>query len=305
MAVNQQPKLSRDRPFLVELFVVSNLAFLILDIYVAHSVNAFHHWAEWIPFYYAIAGVVILLSTLIWSTRFREGTAHFDKGLGRRLGFIVAWSAIFVGIGGLVLHLESQFFQALTLRTLVYSAPFVAPLSFAGLGFLLLLNRMVPRGSMEWGKWVIFLALGGFLGTFMLSLADHAQNGFFYLTEWIPVVVSAVAVGYLLTIIVGPVRVSFLNLGFAILALQMLTGLLGFYFHIAPVWEGSAALLSDNIIYGAPVFAPLLFADLAVLAAIGLWDVRTKMLVHGTGNMPEMSSSYLPTGSAELGSLDH
>ena len=51
-----------------------------------------------------------------------------------------------------------------------------------------------------------------------------------------------------------------------------------------PPFSGSvdnpASICSSGtrIIYGAPVFVPLLFADLAVLAAIGLWDVRAKML---------------------------
>ncbi len=36
-----------------------------------------------------------------------------------------------------------------------------------------------------------------------------------------------------------------------------------------------AALLVtwENFVYGAPVFAPLLFANLAILATIGLWEL--------------------------------
>jgi hypothetical protein len=34
------------RPFLLELFVLSNLGFLILDVYLAHSFNDFAHWGE-------------------------------------------------------------------------------------------------------------------------------------------------------------------------------------------------------------------------------------------------------------------
>ncbi len=31
--------------------------------------------------------------------------------------------------------------------------------------------------------------------------------------------------------------------------------------------------IRDNFIYGAPVFAPLLFANLAILALIGIWEM--------------------------------
>jgi len=63
------------------------------------------------------------------------------------------------------------------------SAPFAAPLAYAGLGLLVLLNRMVPAESPEWGWWIVFLALGGFAGNLALSLTDHAQNGFFNALE--------------------------------------------------------------------------------------------------------------------------
>ena len=45
---------------------------------------------------------------------------------------------------------------------------------------------------------MLLLALGGFVGNFVFSLTDHAQNGFFNPLEWIPVVSSALAVGFLL-----------------------------------------------------------------------------------------------------------
>jgi hypothetical protein len=41
------------------------------------------------------------------------------------------------------------------------------------------MNRMVAAGTVEWGRWVLLLALGGFAGNLVLSLCDHAQNGFF------------------------------------------------------------------------------------------------------------------------------
>ena len=43
------------------LFVLVNLAFLSLDIYLAHSVNQFRHEAEYIPLYFSLAAPLVLL----------------------------------------------------------------------------------------------------------------------------------------------------------------------------------------------------------------------------------------------------
>ena len=40
-----------------------------------------------------------------------------------------------------------QRFGGVTVRNLVYTVPFVAPLSNAGLGFLLLLNHIMPLSA--------------------------------------------------------------------------------------------------------------------------------------------------------------
>ncbi len=257
------------RGFLLEVFVLFNVAFLILDVYLAHAANEFAHWGEWVPIYFAGAGTVALAVAVG-----QEWMAQ--NGYARWLGTLVGWGAIAVGVLGMIWHLEAWFLDEGTIRSLVYSAPFVAPLAFAGLGFLLLMNRQVDSTSTEWGRWVVFFAWGGFVGNFALSLIDHAQNGFFYWTEWIPVIVSALAVGYLFALIVQPATGFFLKLGYAIMALQALTGVLGFILHIVPLWPTSAETFFQDLIYGAPAFAPLLFADLALLGALGVWDLQAK-----------------------------
>ncbi len=278
-------RLASDRRLLVEVFAFANLAFLTLDIYVAHSVNAFRHPAEWVPFVFCLAGAAALGVGLVLALRARrEGERvpseriSFERGAMRWIGLVVGAGAVVVGVAGLILHLESQFFQYQTLRTLIYSAPFVAPLAFTGVGFLLLLDRLVPPESVEWGQWIAFLALAGFVGNFGLTLADHAQNGFFHATEWIPVVSAALAVGYLTVAVGWPQNRAYLRLGWIVLGLQVAVGLLGFVLHLMPsVAETASGLLRDRIVYGAPVFAPLLFPNLALLAGIGLWDLAAKV----------------------------
>ena len=193
---------------------------------------------------------------------------------------LVGAGSIALGLAGVAYHLESQFFSQWTIRSLVYTAPFAAPLAYAGLGFLLLVNRMVPEETGEWDGWVVFFAWGGFIGVFVLTLCDHAQNGFFHASEWWPVVASALAGGFLAVALVDR-RPAFLAICFAVLALQAVVGLVGFYFHVAADVNGLSARLYENFVHGAPVFAPLLFVDLAVLAAIGMIDRPGRAPGHG------------------------
>lgn len=259
-----------DRAFLVDVFVAANLAFLTLDVWIAHNTNVFGHVTEYIPLVFAGVGALALLGALA------KERGRYNHGWARWVGFAVGIGSILVGVGGMVLHLESQFFEVLTLRRLVYSAPFVAPLAFTGVGLLLLLNRLVPAADVEWGRWVVFLAWAGFVGNFLLSLVDHAQNGFFFWPEWIPVVVAAFGVGYLILVVMLPLDAAYLRLGTWVLAAQAIVGFVGFGLHLAPLFTPSDVILADRIVFGAPIFAPLLFVNLALLAAIGLWDLRVK-----------------------------
>lgn len=273
--------LTGDRSFLAELFVALNLAFLALDVYVAHSTNGCCEPPESIPIAFSLVGALALLANLAVSRPLRAAGSSHRSGAGRWVGLAVGAAAVIVGTTGLILHLESNFFQALTLRSLVYSAPFVAPLAFTGLGLLLLANRLVPPDSAAWGRWVLLLAWGGFVGNFVLSLVDHAQNGFFYPVEWIPVAVAALTVGWLLLPLLRRTPRAYLKGALGILALAAATGVVGFVLHVAPSLTDTRATLADRIIYGAPVFAPLLFPNLAILAALAVWDLLAKEWVDG------------------------
>jgi hypothetical protein len=257
-----------DHRLWVEAFVLVNLAFLSLDIYLAHSVNQFRRWPEYIPLYFSLAAPAVLLVGLL------AGEWGGYRAAWRDLGYLVGWAAVGIGLAGVVLHLDSRFFYDRTIKSLVYAAPFAAPLAYTGLGLLLLMNRMVASDSPEWPRWVLLLTLGGFFGNFVFSLTDHAQNGFFHWTEWIPVVSSAFAVGFLAAPLFTAVGRRFLWLCAAVMFVQGAVGLLGFYFHIAANLHGPAPRLWDNFIFGAPALAPLLFPNLVLLAYIGLWVLR-------------------------------
>ena len=103
-----------------------------------------------------------------------------SPALWRDVGHLIGWLAVVIGLAGVILHLDSQFFHDRTIKSLTYAAPFAAPLAYTGLGLLLIVNRMVEPDDLEWAHWVLLLALGGFVGNFVFSLTDHALNGFFH-----------------------------------------------------------------------------------------------------------------------------
>ena len=274
---------AHDPQLWLELFIAANLAILAADIYIAHSVNHFRNPAEYIPLYFSIGAGLVMACVI--ALRWLWG---FDAPW-RDVGFLIGWIAVLVGLGGVLYHLESRFFLDRTLKSLTYAAPFAAPLAYAGLGFLLLVNRMVAPRTVDWARWVLFLAMGGFFGNFVLSLTDHASNGFFLRTEWIPVISSAFATGFLIVPLVVAVTRRFLDLCLAIMFAQAFVGVLGFWFHLQANLVEPGHTLFEKLVNGAPPMAPLLFPNLVGLALIGLWAL--------TPHIPEAESSRSWLGS--------
>jgi len=259
---------ARDPSLWVEAFVLVNVAFLALDIYLAHSTNEFRRASEYIPLYYSLAAPFVLLVGLIALERFAY------RAVWRDLGYLVGWLAILIGLTGVILHLDSRFFYDNTLKSLTYAAPFAAPLAYTGLGLLLVANRMLRVDSPEWAYWILLLTLGGFFGNFVFSLTDHATNGFYRPIEWLPVVSSAFAVSFLVVPLLVTVQRRYLLLCGAILILQAIIGVLGFGLHLVADLEGPSSRMFENVVHGAPPFAPLLFPNLVLLSLIALWVLR-------------------------------
>ena len=265
MARTSQKAWLNDPQLWLEVFVLFNLAFLAVDIYLAHSTNAFRQPAEYIPLYYSATAPLLLAAGLIAREKFGYRAVWAD------LGYLTGWAGIVIGLTGVILHLDSRFFYDTTLKSLTYAAPFAAPLAYTGLGLLLVMNRMVETKKKEWAHWVLLMAVGGFLGNFVFSLTDHAANGFFRPIEWLPVASSAFAVSFLLVPFLVHVERSFLVLCAAILSLQAVVGVLGFLLHVLADMDGPSTKWFDNVVHGAPPFAPLLFPNMVLLSLIALW----------------------------------
>lgn len=259
-----------------EAFAIGNFAFLTVDIGLAHSVNAFERWPEWIPLVFSLAAALVLAVAMLPAMRPRPTV--------RALGLAVGALSVAVGISGLLWHLDSHFFREQTLKNLVYTAPFAAPLAYTGLGLLVLLDRLVDPDAEEWGVWVLVLSLGGFAGNFALSVADHAQNAFFHPTEWIAAGAAAFAIGFLFVAAFVDRGRRFLRLCVGLLAVEAVVGVLGFALHLKGNLVAPGGSPSQRFLYGAPIFAPLLFTNIAVLAAIGIGALSARAPVPRARN---------------------
>jgi hypothetical protein len=260
----------------IEWFVLGNFAFLGVDILIAHDANGFRHPAEWTPIVFsALAPFLLLLGVL------RIGSPRLTRGLDLAVGA----TGIVVGVLGMALHLSSAFFADRTLRSLVYSAPFVAPLAYVGVGLLLLLVRLEAPDSLAVGQWSLLLALGGFGGNFVLSLLDHAQNSFFHPAEWVPVIAAAYACSFLAVALVAGGRPMLWGcLGMC--GVQAVVGVVGFVLHVLSDANRSSPSLAKRFVFGAPAFAPLLFTNLAVLAALAVWTILRQSPREERGPQP-------------------
>lgn len=259
-----------ERPaFILDWFLAANLLFLGFDIILAHSINSFAEPVEYAPLFVSLIGGALLVINLLRPSILPPYTVA-----------VIAWVSVITGIAGFIYHLESQFFQSLSIRSLVYTAPFVAPLAYSGIGLLLIMRRMVSASEPNFSLWIIFMAAGGFAGNFILSLADHAQNGFYNVFEWVPVISAAFATTFLTVIFfIQPVR-EYIRLTEKVMWAQVAVGFAGFLFHLYAIITRFQSDVLTRFIYGAPLFAPMLFADIAMLGLLGLWSFKNNSEIN-------------------------
>jgi hypothetical protein len=109
------------------------------------------------------------------------------------------------------------------------------------------------------------------------ALYSHYKNDFRFKAQWTPVVIAPVLTAAAVAAIVSPKAAKWLLPAAA--GAAMLDGAIGFYYHARGVLRrpGGTKRLAYNIMYGPPIFAPLLFA------ASGLLGVLASMLRREKG----------------------
>jgi hypothetical protein len=100
------------------------------------------------------------------------------------------------------------------------------------------------------------------------ALYSHYKNNFKYKAQWTPIVIAAVLVGTAL----GAVRSARVakKLLPAVSALAIADGAAGFYYHARGVARRPGGLKHPvyNVVFGPPIFAPLLFAACGFLGLL-------------------------------------
>ncbi|MFL5661172.1 MAG: hypothetical protein ACJ8BW_07445 [Ktedonobacteraceae bacterium] len=108
------------------------------------------------------------------------------------------------------------------------------------------------------------------------SLYSHYKNNFTYRIEWVPILLTpAVMIAGIGTVWSRTVARTLLPLTSA---LALLSGALGFFYHARGVLRrpGGTKLPLYNILYGPPIFAPLLFAATGFLGLLASLLRRAK-----------------------------
>lgn len=292
--------LTRDQ--LMMLMVAMNLAFLGLDIFLAHGMNGTIRPNEMIPIVFGpLAGLVLLLAGLI---SLRRRTAAIW------LAFAVLAVSAVIGLLGAYFHVARAIppsgpgTPTLALTLLVFAPPVIGPLTFslvAVLGVIAAVledpvdsGRMVIPGVVSWRvpfsktrQYAIWVGLG-ILATLLSSVLDHGRFNFENLWVWLPTVVGVFAT--VATITYGAIAQPSRGDTAVLIAAQLgliLVGVIGFALHIESGLTTGNAVVPERFLRGAPFMAPLLFADMGTLGLVMLYPFRGRREIS---NSPESTS---------------
>jgi hypothetical protein len=113
------------------------------------------------------------------------------------------------------------------------------------------------------GRFQKHLAVATAVGTFCTgaeALYSHYKNNFRYLAQWTPVIVSPLLIGSAVATLRSPKAArTWLP---AMSAIAIVNGGVGFFYHARGVLRRPGGMKKPlyNVVYGPPIFAPLLFA---------------------------------------------
>lgn len=275
--------LTRDQIML--LMAAINEIFLGIDIYLAHSISGTIVPNEWIPIIFGpIAGVLLLLAGLI---------ALRQRPLATVIATLVFVASIGVGVLGAYFHIVRAILpdaapgQQVSLDMLVWAPPIMGPLMFSMVGLLGISaawieeppdsGTLVLLGSRRWSlpysktRAYFFIVGMGALATVISSVLDHARTGFVNPWLWAPTAIGIF--GTVAAVILGaldkPSR-SDLMTYVAAMILMIVIGTIGAVLHVNDNLTSELQFLPERFIRGAPILAPLLFANIGTLGLVAL-----------------------------------
>lgn len=277
--------LARDTALL--LFVALNEALMGMESYLAHNMNGTLRFNEWIPVISgpAISGA-LLLALLI---------RRWQRPAGEGLALLALLASIAVGALGTYFHFVRDILPSgpagaqVSIRLLVWGPPLIAPPAFilvGGLGLLALWPE-VPDGSgalrlfdrrrlalpLSKSQLYFFVTSLGVLIAGSSSVLDHARTGFVNPWLWVPTLsgVFGTAVAFMLGWLEPPTRSDLLGYT-ATMALLLVVGPVGLVLHILRDLSVNNLIVVERFLRGAPVLAPMLFANMGLLGLLVLLD---------------------------------
>ncbi len=266
--------IERDRLMLV--MVAINMGFTTFDVWLAHGMSRMQTLYMIIPLMCLPLGAIPPAWLALTNTR------HPLVVWSHLLGMV---TCAMIGLMGFAFHLRTAVLPGgdFVWAWAIFSAPALAPVAFAGiavLGIIAALKEMRRTHFLLPGFTVFtlgltkrrlyFIAIAIGLGAATLTAAiEHSQGGYENWTEWVPVLFggacAGAAFGYALRR--DPKwreMIGVLLFG----AVATLLGVVGFAFHASYDLGDSGSINIERLIHGAPLFAPMLFADLGALMII-------------------------------------
>jgi hypothetical protein len=264
-----------------------------VETYLAHLISGDVKPAEAIPVVLGpVFGVILLVALGLRLSR-RSVT------LTSLIILAVAASSVAVGLIGSAFHWSRVVpppgapGAALRWDWLIFAPPVLGPLAFAGVGLLAII-AVLEDTKPESGKlslpgiitfntplpqtrqflWLI--AFGLYAAT-LSSFLDHGRTSFENVFVWIPVVLGTFGA------VVTTVMALYANhqpsdwfIFFWVMVLMILLGIVGLGLHVnADLPEGTANIVWERFIRGAPVMAPMLFALMGAFGLITMVGAET------------------------------
>lgn len=276
---------NRDQVML--LLAAFNELVLGVDTYLAHSITGTLKPGEWIPVIFGLAaGISLFLAGWI---------ALYKRSLANNIASLVFLASMLIGVLGSYFHLHRALLpdapagQQITALLLVYGPPLLGPITFAlvgilGLsaawkedpidsGYVHLIGEAGIKMPLSKTRAYFFMAALFMLATVLSSVLDHARTNFTNPWLWLPTLIGSF--GVLITTAMGAydrLERKDLITYIVTMVLMGLVGLLGAFFHIEYNLTGQGAILGERFVHGAPILAPLLYANMAALGLIVLLD---------------------------------
>jgi hypothetical protein len=276
---------SRDQFML--LLAAVNLIVLGVDTYLAHDINGAIRGFEWIPIIFGPAAGVLLLAAGLVALRRRM--------LANTVASLIFLACLVIAGLGSYFHLsrglliDSPGGPAATTLLMMYAPPLFSPATFALVGILVVSAawQEVPLESgilrlpvglhltMPYPKTQAYFFMTGMfvLATAVSSVLDHARTNFTNPWLWLPTIIGMFAA--LVCLVMGALsnytRADLLTF-LVTMGLMIVVGLVGAYFHIERDLTDHGAFVSERFLRGAPMLAPLLFANMGLLGLIILLD---------------------------------